>query len=277
MTEHTVDATAEEIGAELSTDVAPTHVQSQNLFHTDDPVEVITRASRAAEALKGVIRQQGLVSNIQGREHVRVEGWTTLGSMLGVVPVVTWTRATADGWEARVEARTLDGRVVGAAEAMCSKSERTWRSRDDYALRSMAQTRATSKALRGPLGFVVTLAGYEATPAEEMPAEGTEGPSGRVSSTDDPSPKQLDYLKSLITREKPDEQVLRAMLKGVGAHGVDPTQEGWSKALKRDQASQLIEVLKGGILPTGESDIPSDPDPVPSSVAEEAGDLPWSE
>jgi hypothetical protein len=187
MSEHTVDATAEEIGAELSTDVAPTHVQSQNLFHTDDPVEVITRASRAAEALKGVIRQQGLVSNIQGREHVRVEGWTTLGSMLGVVPVVTWTRPTTDGWEARVEARTLDGRVVGAAEAMCSKSERTWRSRDDYALRSMAQTRATSKALRGPLGFVVTLAGYEATPAEEMPAEGTEGPSGRVSSTEPPS------------------------------------------------------------------------------------------
>jgi hypothetical protein len=33
----------------------------------------------------------------------------------------------------------------------------------------MAQTRAVSKALRGPLGFVVTLAGYEATPAEEMP------------------------------------------------------------------------------------------------------------
>jgi hypothetical protein len=277
MTEHTVDATAEEIGAGLSTDVAPTHVQSQNLFHTDDPVEVITRASRAAEALKGVIRQQGLVSNIQGREYPRVEAWTTLGSMLGVVPVVTWTRRTEDGWEARVEARTLDGRVVGAAEAMCSKSERTWSKRDDYALRSMAQTRATSKALRGPLGFVVTLAGYEATPAEEMPADGTEGPPGRVSSSEPPSPKQLDYLKSLITREKPDEQVLRAMLKGVGAHGVDPTQQGWSKALKRDQVSQLIEVLKGGVLPTGESDIPSDPDPVPSSVAEEAGDLPWSE
>jgi hypothetical protein len=258
MSEHTVDATAEEVGAELSTDVAPTHVQSQNLFHTDDPVEVITRASRAAEALKGVIRQQGLVSNIQGREHVRVEGWTTLGSMLGVVPVVAWTRPTADGWEARVEARTLDGRIVGAAEAMCSKSERTWSKRDDYALRSMAQTRATSKALRGPLGFVVTLAGYEATPAEEMPADGDSGPAGRVSSSEPPSQKQLDYLKSLITREKPDEQVLRAMLKGVGAHGVDPTQQGWSKALKRDQASQLIEVLKGGVLPIGQSDIPAD-------------------
>jgi hypothetical protein len=78
----------------------------------------------------------------------------------------------ADGWEARVEARTLAGQVVGAAEAECLRTEKTWSSRDDYALRSMAQTRAVSKALRGPLGFVVTLAGYEATPAEEMPAEG---------------------------------------------------------------------------------------------------------
>jgi hypothetical protein len=89
--------------------------------------------------------------------------------MLGVVPVVEWTRKTDTGWEARVEARTLDGRVVGAAEAMCTRDERTWKSRDDYAIRSMAQTRATSKALRQPLGFVVTLAGFEATPDEEMP------------------------------------------------------------------------------------------------------------
>ena len=33
----------------------------------------------------------------------------------------------------------------------------------------MAQTRAVSKALRLPLGFVMSIAGYEATPAEEMP------------------------------------------------------------------------------------------------------------
>lgn len=51
------------------------------------------------------------------------------------------------------------------------RDERTWKDRDDYALRSMAQTRATSKALRGPLGFIVTLAGFEATPSEEMPAD----------------------------------------------------------------------------------------------------------
>ena len=52
--------------------------------------------------------------------------------------------------------------------------------RDDYALRSMAQTRATSKALRQPLGFVMSLAGFDPTPAEEMPRQPdkrVEGPS----------------------------------------------------------------------------------------------------
>jgi hypothetical protein len=63
--------------------------------------------------------------------------------MLGVVPVVEWTRPLEDGagWEARVQAFTLDGRLVGADESMCSRSESHWRTRDEFALRSMAQTR----------------------------------------------------------------------------------------------------------------------------------------
>jgi len=76
-----------------------------------------------------------------------------------------------------VEARTLGGQVVGAAEAECLRDERNWSDRDDFALRSMAQTRATSKALRLPLGFVVTMAGYDATPLEEMSAEAAPRPS----------------------------------------------------------------------------------------------------
>lgn len=152
-------------------------VQSTTLFGSNDPVEVITRASAVATALAEVVRKQKLASTIQGREFVRVEGWTLLGSMLGVFPVVEWTREVVDdngqgfGWEARVEAKTRAGEVVGAAEAECLRSEKTWKGRDSYALRSMAQSRATSKAMRGPLGFVMTLAGFEATPQEEIPPD----------------------------------------------------------------------------------------------------------
>lgn len=40
-----------------------------------------------------------------------------------------------------------------------------------YSLASMAQTRANAKALRNVLSWVAVLAGYQATPAEEMPVE----------------------------------------------------------------------------------------------------------
>ena len=146
-------------------------VMVQPIFGVSEPTEVLEKAGAVATALKAVIVRQGMTSNIQGKDYVRVEGWTTLGSMLGVFPVLAWTRAVERGWEARVEAKTLTGAIVGAAEAQCLRDEKQWSNREDFALRSMAQTRATAKALRMPLGFVMTLAGYEATPAEEMTFE----------------------------------------------------------------------------------------------------------
>lgn len=149
-----------------------------NLFGTD-PVNVMRQAWVIAQSLTDVIRRAKLAVGISGREYVKVEGWTMLGSMLGVFPVVVWTRRLGSsdgpygeqGWEAAVEARTMTGAVVGRAEAQCTRSEKQWAQREDYALRAMAQTRATSRAMRGPLGFVVALGGFEATAAEEMPRE----------------------------------------------------------------------------------------------------------
>jgi len=73
------------------------------------------------------------------------------------------------GWKAWVEMRrAVDGVKVGAAEMECRWSERNWGDRDSFQVLSMAQTRGASKGYRIPLGFVMTLAGYSATPAEEM-------------------------------------------------------------------------------------------------------------
>lgn len=154
-----VPATVEQSGAGMAA----------NLFNAPNPMVVVQRAAAVASALADVIKTRQLYSVIQQRKYVRVEGWTLCGSMLGVFPVCVWSKPVEGGWEARVEARTMDGKLVGAAESQCTRSERTWAERDDYAIRSMAQTRATSKALRLPLGFIIQMAGYEATPAEEMP------------------------------------------------------------------------------------------------------------
>jgi hypothetical protein len=148
------------------------------LFGTNNPVEVVEMAGKIATALSAVIEKQELFKEFMDKrgnkkKHILVDAWTLCGSMLGVFPICTWTRPTADGngFEAHVEARLRDGSVVGAAEAMCSRSESNWSQRDDYALKSMAQTRATSKAMRLPLGFIVAMGGYSTTPAEEMLSE----------------------------------------------------------------------------------------------------------
>ncbi len=151
--------------------------QQVTLFGTNDPTAVVEAATAAARPLADVVRKQGLIVKIGQGEHVLVDGWTLLGSMLGVFPVVVSTTQLENGWEATVEARTLAGAVVGRGDSMCLRSEQRWAKADEYAIRSMAQTRATSRALKGPLGFVMKLAGFESTPAEEMTPEMKSAPA----------------------------------------------------------------------------------------------------
>lgn len=202
------------------------------LFRTDDPAEIIVRATGVANALSEVLRTQKdsqgklkLISTIQGREHVKVEGWTLCGTMLGVFAVTEWTRKLRppddpEGWEARVEARTLDGHIVGSAEAQCTRDEEQWgwhpkgrngrdlAPRDDFALRSMAQTRATSKALRIPLGFIMELAGFESTPAEEMRESDSPQPQARRQEGPPPFPIPKGWAeieRDVRAADNPDE------------------------------------------------------------------------
>jgi hypothetical protein len=219
-----IDGEAQEVHPEQTSlaVAATTDPASANLFRTNNPAEVVQRATQVADALKDVLTSRGLTSKIQGREHVKVEGWTTLGAMVGVTAVTVWTRPLerddkVHGYEARVEARTLDGRVIGAAEAMCTRAESTWKSRDDYALRSMAQTRATSKALRGPLGFVVTLAGYEATPDEELPRDTPASSAGPVPASDDLARSALNAVGYMLGGDA--ERAQRTLERAAGRTG----------------------------------------------------------
>ena len=170
------------MATETALELVATPQPPANLFGTTDPKAMIQEAAITASAMADVIRAKHLYKTIGAKNHVLLEGWTMLGAMRGVFASTVWTRPLEDGegirlgWEARVEARTLAGQLVGAAEASCLYAERNWKGKDDYAVRSMAQTRATSKALRMPLGFILVLAGYEACPAEEMPSEDLVGP-----------------------------------------------------------------------------------------------------
>lgn len=140
------------------------------------PQEVVAGATEMANVLAKIIEDKKLYLQIGTKKHVYVEGWTTLGTMCSLAPHIEWTRAVDDGWEARCEIRRLsNGMALMGADAQCTRQEKNWRTRDDFMLRSMAQTRATSKAFRLVLSWIMVLGGYDATPAEE-----TDGAAART-------------------------------------------------------------------------------------------------
>ena len=144
-------------------------------------------ATNVANTLAPLVRQQGLVvkglnSKDKDAEYVTVEGWEVLGTMLGIVPDTRVVEEMKNdkgivvGFKARAtlyqnptidDGKIIDGHVLATAEAYCTK--------DDYqkkyfSMASMAQTRALGKAYRMALSWIVKMAGFEATYAEDMEA-----------------------------------------------------------------------------------------------------------
>jgi hypothetical protein len=129
--------------------------------------------------LAKLIKEKGLSSNIQGKQFVNVEGWQFAGASLGLMPIITETtdltrRGTEPGqveikYMAKCEVRNINtGQLVATGVAICSNFEHSKKRFDEYAILSMAQTRAIGKAYRNLLAWLMKAAGFEATPAEEM-------------------------------------------------------------------------------------------------------------
>jgi hypothetical protein len=129
--------------------------------------------------LAKLIKEKGLSSNIQGKQFVNVEGWQFAGASLGLMPIITETtdltrRGTEPGqveikYMAKCEVRNINtGQLVATGVAICSNFEHSKKRFDEYAILSMAQTRAVGKAFRNQLAWLMKAAGFEATPAEEM-------------------------------------------------------------------------------------------------------------
>lgn len=149
----------------LSTDVQMGMLQAAN------PKALVSQATDMAKELANVINTQSLFNEINGKKFVRVEGWTTLSAMLGCIPQEISNEKWDDGrYVATVElVRMSDQQVISRASAECgAPGENMWENADEYAKRSMAATRATSKACRLAFSWIMVLAGYQPTPAEEI-------------------------------------------------------------------------------------------------------------
>ena len=172
-----------------------TPYQGSELSVARHPDTVLAEASLVAKSVDRLVRSRAdLVQVIGGRKHPKFELLQIVASMFRISARVRETRYISEsgleGWEAIAEAvHVPSGQVVSTAEGMCTTDEPDWAVRPKYEWRggkrekvgevpvtshqrrSMAQTRACSKALRLALGWVLGLAGYEATAAEELPEE----------------------------------------------------------------------------------------------------------
>jgi hypothetical protein len=131
------------------------------------------QAMQVAEILQRFVKEKKLTANIKGKEYPLVEAWCYAGSQLGLYPLLIDLKDQSDEkqikYYAAVQIRRIsDDKVMSMGVAVCSNKEASKRAFDEYAICSMAQTRAEGKAFRMLLSWIMKAAGFEATPAEEM-------------------------------------------------------------------------------------------------------------
>jgi len=169
------------------------------------PDTVLAEAALVSKALARYAEEHGLYKKIGASKHLQVEGWQMCGAMYRVTTRSVETRLLdmgngVRGFESVAEAVYVPtGTVIGRADAMCLSDEENWGLRPKYEwidgkktqvalvpvplqqLRSMAQTRAQSKALASIFKWVAKIGGFSGTPAEEMTGHeqgGDPGPGG---------------------------------------------------------------------------------------------------
>lgn len=164
-----------------------------------NPKQMLKQAQEVADTLMEVVEKQKLFQDIGKSRHIEVTAWQFAAHFYGITAKIADVRPVVDdltgaaGFEATADAVLIaTGQVISSGRAMCLNNEDNWSFRPKYEyqngnrvqsgqtrvpsfqLASMAQTRAIGKVLSNVLRFVVVLAGFNATPAEEMTGDETD-------------------------------------------------------------------------------------------------------
>jgi hypothetical protein len=211
------------------------------LQKTNPSYELINKDSmlQLSNELSKLIREKGLSSNIQGKQFVNVEGWQFAGASLGLMPIITNTQdlsnETTIKYMATCEVRNITtGAVVATGIALCTNSEKTKRYFDEYAILSMAQTRAIGKAYRNLLAWLMKAAGFEATPAEEMDFQHDEPKK--------PSKPVVEVVAEIVEEEPNREALMMDIAKCTKLKQLTDLYYGYKQSFDADET--LMTVLK---------------------------------
>lgn len=210
-----------------------------------------------ATELKSLIVENGLYANIKGKNYVNVEGWQIAGAFTGTVPIVERVEDLSQGlnykYRAEVSLRDKEGNKVGYGVAICTNKEAGKKNFDEYAVASMAQTRAIGKAYRMKIGWLLKIAGYETTPAEEMNAvEGqTVGPEPKVEDETKKSKfsiRDIGIAKSQLERAKSMDE-LKVIFGTLGNIMAEPqviAKKDEMKAKLAGSGAETVTATRGG-------------------------------
>lgn len=143
------------------------------------------------------IKDKNLSKIIKDDTYVYVEGWQYAGGKLGIVPMIVETKNLTVGstykyWAKCHLINVHTDKIIGSGEAICSKLESKKKKFDEYAILSMAQTRAIGKAFRNLLGWLMKSAGFTSTPVEEMDEMAASDELPPIAKVDDSQKKWLD-------------------------------------------------------------------------------------
>ena len=187
-----VEIVTDEELQETQTETAVQVVEQQSqladyeILNPELPMRVkVDVATDVANCLSDLIKSQGLVMKGLNRkdpeaEYVLVEGWEVLGTMLGIVPItqvvepIVNDKGKIRGYKARASLYRNPimehGEIIGGTLIATTEASATVEGfqKDTASMMSMAQTRALGKAYRMALSWIMKMAGYEGTPAEEM-------------------------------------------------------------------------------------------------------------
>lgn len=154
----------------MTTDLA---VTATGMVSAKDFEASIQDATEKASILKGIVQSQNLSVRLQQTEHLKVEAWITIGKGYGYTAkseseLIRDGSGNVEGAKAKATVLDANGMAVGGADSYCFFSEPGKEGNSVSQIAGMAQTRAVGRAFRELLSWVVVLAGYSATPLEEM-------------------------------------------------------------------------------------------------------------
>ena len=213
-----------------------------------DPEQAFIEAQRIVSVVAKRCTGPGYLVNIKGKQYPKIEWWTTVSASLGLFPQVVFAQRLDRDDEIAYEAKVAvyrHNQIVASGEAMCSNREERWSHADEYAIKSMAITRASGKAYRIPLSFLAVMAGLEATPAEEIPVVGhSRQNTNGVGATE----KQLASLKNLLKDQRITEderlRIQNLLLDGVGKERASTIMEYfYGKSIRK--GSEWVRVEEG--------------------------------